>query len=296
MTTTNLPPAPPAPPAAPVGGAPTPGAPPRRTSSRVVATIAIVVGSILLLGTVFTGVVSIIRSATTHTSTVTASAAGLAAIDLDVSAAEVTVEYGEVAEPTLRVTSGRGDWRFERVGDTLVVSSDRQWWGRWGWGWLRDADSATLTLPRGVEGLDADFDVDGGSLTAQGGFGDLGLTLDAGSLRVTGRAETVSTDVNAGSARLELGDVTSATVSVSAGSLEGRLGDTLGNASPVVPRSLSVDVSAGRVDLTVPDAEYAITSDVSAGSFSHDLSESSASDNRIGVTVSAGAVILRSAG
>lgn len=293
MTTTNIPPAPPAPPAAPVGGAPTPGPEPRRTSSRVVATVAICLGGVLLLGTVFTGVVSVIRSATTHTSTYTASADGLSDIDLDVSGADVTIAYGGVTEPTLRVTSGDGDWRFERDGDTLVVSSDRQWWGRWGW--FRDGDSATLTLPLSSEGLDADFEVNGGSLTAQGGYGELALTLDAGSLRVTGRADTVTTDVNAGSARLELGDVTSATLSVNAGSLEGRLGDTFGDENPVVPGFVSIDVNAGRVDLTLPDSVYAITSDVSAGSFTHDLDEASTSANRIGVTVSAGAVILRTA-
>src|SRR5690606_14154000 len=116
------------------------------------------------------------------------------------------------------------------------------------------------------EGLDADFDVNGGTLTAQGGYGDLGLTLDGGSIRVKGCADTVATEVNAGSARLELGDVTSATLSVNAGSLEGRLGDTLGDENPVVPGFVSIDVSAGRVDLTLPNSVYAITSEVSAGS------------------------------
>jgi hypothetical protein len=259
-----------------------------------VAIIAICLGAVLLMGTVLTGVASIVRSAMTHTSTLTASADGVRNVDLDVSGADVTVAYGEVTEATLRVTSGNGDWRFERVGETLVVSSDRHWWGRWGW--FRDADSATLTLPLSSEGVDADFDVNGGSLTAQGGFGDLGLTLDAGSLRVTGRADTLTTEINAGSARLELGDVTSATLSVNAGSLEGRLGDTLGDENPVVPGFVSIDVSAGRVDLTLPDSVYAITSDVSAGNFSHDLENASTSNNRIGVTVSAGAVILRTAG
>src|SRR5690606_21590040 len=102
----------------------------------------------------------------------------------------------------------------------------------------------------GTRGLDADFDVDGGSLTATGDYGDLALTLDAGSLRIEGSAESLTTDVSAGSARLELSGVDTATVSVSAGSVDGRLlaGTT------EAPSSVSVDVSAGRVDLALPDA------------------------------------------
>lgn len=296
MTTTITPPdSPTTPPTPPVPPQPGDGpAPAPRSSARVVAIIAICLGAVLVLGTVATGILSIVRNAAARTTSYTAAAEGLRGLDLDVSAADVTVVYGGGREATLSVTGGDGVWTFERSGDTLVVSSDRQWWGRWGW--FRDADKATLTLPLRAEGLDADIDVNGGSLSAQGGYGDLDLTLDAGSMQVTGRAETLTTEVNAGSARLDVGDVESATLSVNAGSLEGRLGETLGMASPIVPGFVSIDVSAGRVDLTLPDSVYAITSDVSAGSFSHDLDEGSDSQHRIGVTVSAGSVILRSAG
>lgn len=291
LTPPESPAQPPVPPPAPGTGSPQPA---RRTSSQVVAIIAICLGAVLVLGTVATGILSIVRNGAVRTTTLTASADGLRGLDLDISAANVTVVYGGTGEATLDVTSGSDDWTFERDGDTLRVASHRQWWG--GWGWFRDADAVTLTLPEGLAGLDAEFDVNGGSLTAEGDYGDLGLTLDAGSLRVDGTAQTLTTEVNAGSARLDLGEVTSAILSVNAGSIEGRIGEAVGTATTVVPDRVSIDVSAGRVDLTLPASEYAVMSDVSAGNFSNGLDERSASTHRVDVSVSAGSVILRSAG
>lgn len=274
----------------PPTGEPVPGAPlpPRRTSSKVVATLAICAGAVLIAGTVFTGVLSVVRSAAIRDGEATASATGLRGVDLDTSAADVTVSYGAVSEATLRVsgTSGIDDWTFERAGDRLVVSSDRNIWGRWGW--FREPDTVELTLPVSAAGLDADIDVDSGSLRADGDFGALDLHLDAGSLRISGTADALTSEVNAGSARYELSGVSDARLAVSAGSVEGRL-------EGAAPETLSIDVSAGRLDLTVPDGEYALTSDVSAGGFTHDLRTDPGAANRVEVTVSAGAVTLRAA-
>ncbi len=288
MTMTPTPPAL-TPPHEPGGPAEPVSVPPagRRPSSRVVAIIAVCAGAALLAGTVFTGILSIVRTALVRTDTLTASTAGLQRIDLDVSAADVTVGYGTVDEATLRVRgSGAEDWVLERDGDRLIVTSDRDWWGRWGW--FREGDTVELVLPRGVEGVDADLDLSGGSLTARGGFGDLHLDLDAGTLRVSGSAVTLTTEVNAGSAEVDLSDVTEATLSLNAGSFEGSLRDR-------VPDVVLIDVNAGRLDLTVPDATYGLTTDVSAGGFSHDLSTAPGAGNRIDVRLSAGTVVLRAA-
>jgi hypothetical protein len=277
---------------APPAATPSPGAPgeapapaPRRASSRVVATIAICAGGALLVGTVAAGVVSIVRAATVRTETLTASASGIRGLDLDLNSAAVTVEYADIAEATLRVRGGSGadDWTLVRDGDRLVVDSDRDWWGRWGW--FREGDTVELTLPRSLEGADADIEVNSGSLRARGDFGALVLELGAGSLTVSGSADAVTTDISAGSARLDLDGVREADLTVSAGSLDGRLtGDA--------PASVFVDVSAGRLDLTVPDASYALTSDVSAGTFRHDLSTDPRAPQRIDVRLSAGAVVI----
>lgn len=257
----------------------------RRPSSRVVAVIAICAGAVLIAGTVFTGILGAVRTTAVHTDTLTASAAGLTAFDVEVSAAEVTVTYDTVTEATLTVTGGSGadSWRLERNGDRLIVAADRDWWSRWGW--LRGPDTVELVLPVAARGADADVDVDSGSFTARGDFGVLDLSMNAGSLRIDGTAQSLMTDVNAGSARVDLDGVTEASLTVNAGSFDGTLSGT-------APSDIAIDVSAGRIDLTVPDTTYALTSEVSAGRFSHELATDPGARNRIDVQVSAGAVIL----
>lgn len=272
--------------------------PPRRSSAKVVAILTICAGGVLILGTLATGVLSIVRAAAVHTETASIPAAGLQSLDVDVSGADITVTYGSGSDATLTVTGARGiqDWSFDRDGDRLVVNSDRDWFSRWGW--FREPDRVELTLPLGSEGLDADLDVSGGSLTARGDFGELVTTLDAGALRVSGGADALTAEINAGSARIDLADVETARFSVNAGSVEGSLSaaDEGSGAGATLPSSVMIDVSAGRLDLEIPDTMYALTQEVSAGSFTHDLDTSPSSDHRIGVTVSAGAVTLRAAG
>jgi hypothetical protein len=56
-----------------------------------------------------------------------------------------------------------------------------------------------------------------------------------------------------------------------------------------------VDVSAGSFDLALPDGDYDVTSDVSAGRLDNRLSTSASASNRVAVQLSAGAVTLRNA-
>lgn len=267
--------APPQPPAAPAE-------PPRRTSARVIAILAIVLGSLLILGTLISGIFSVVRAASLRTETFTVDAAGISDLDIDINGASLVVQYGD--EASLTVDGAAGDWRFERDEETLRVTNDRAWWSGWRWG---GSDEAVLTLPRAVETtvLDADLSVSGGILQADGTFGDLELDLAAGSLEVSGSARELSVDGSAGRILLDLADVDSAEFTLSAGALSGSLTGT-------APQSMVADVSAGRIDLTVPDARYAIASDVSAGEFRHTLTEDSTSRNSISVQVDAGAVIL----
>lgn len=272
--------APPQPPAGP----PTPPAPrpARRTSSRVVAILAIVLGAALILGTLLSAVFSVVRAASLRTETFTADAAGVTELDVDISGASLEIRYGD--EASLTVDGAPGDWRFERTDDALRVTNDRSWWSGWRWG---VTDEAVLTLPRSFEriGLDADLQVSGGTLTAAGTFGDLDLELAAGSIDVSGSARELSVDGSAGRIVLDLADIDSADLTLSAGALTGALtGDA--------PQEVSADVSAGRLDLTLPDVSYAVTSDVSAGEFRNDLTVDPASRHRVDVQVSAGAVLL----
>lgn len=256
---------------------------PRRGSSRTVSIIAICAGAVLIAGTVASGTIGIVRSAAVQEGTLTSSVVGVRAVEVNASAAEVSVGYGDVTEATLQVRSlsGADSWKIRRDGDRLLVDSRRDWWA--GWGWLQSGDTAELTLPRSLEGTDTRAGVSGGTLTAEGRFGDLDLTLDAGSLRVNGSARSVRTEVSAGSADIDLSGVDGATFSVNAGSLRGTLRGT-------PPSAVSVEVNAGRIDLAVPRGTYALRSDVAAGDFSHDLTVDPNSPDRIDVNVSAGTV------
>lgn len=270
--------APPQPPALP----PTPPRPPRRTSARVISILAITLGAALIIGTLLTGIFSAVRAATLRTETFTADAAGISELEIDINAANLMIEYGD--EASLTVDGAAGDWRFERDDDALRVTNQRSWWVGWRWG---SSDEAVLTLPRSLERvvLDADLTVNGGALTADGRFGDLDVDLSAGSLDVSGSAQEVTVDGSAGRLTLDLADVDSADLTLSAGALTGAFtGST--------PQIVTADVSAGRVELALPDDAYAVDSDVSAGQFRHTLTVDPASTHRVSVQVSAGAVIL----
>ncbi|MBN9173548.1 MAG: hypothetical protein J0I70_05270, partial [Microbacterium sp.] len=152
-----------------------------------------------------------------------------------------------------------------------------------------DNGRATLTLPASLRttAIDASLSVAGGSLTVHDGvFRKLDAETDAGSLDVTGTARSLTAETNAGDATLRLADVETGEFSVSAG----RLTTVLSGGSP---RRLTADVSAGALDLTVPDADYDVSSDVSAGGFDNRIGSDPGASNTIRVEVSAGSATLR---
>lgn len=280
MTTTLTPP--------PAGSpAPVPPSDPR-SSSRVIAILAICFGTVLIIGAVFTGVFTAVRAAAQQTSTLTADAAGITGLNVDVGAADFTIVYAG-AEVTLDVTGNAGDWHLTRDGGTLDVTTDRGWWG--GWRFFGDGDTAVLTLPERLKDtrMDADFSLGAGVLRAEGTYGELELDLGAGSIDVSGSAESLDADISAGRAVFDLADVDQVRLQVSAGGVTGTLTGT-------APSDVAIDVSAGRLELTLPDTTYALATDVSAGDLEHTLSTDPASDNRITASVSAGFVKLTPSG
>ncbi|MGL3148767.1 DUF4097 family beta strand repeat-containing protein [Microbacterium sp. A82] len=305
---------PPVPPAASVPPAPSSQGPssqspssqgPRSGAGARAAAIAVAVfGGVVLLGTGATAAVAAVHDVSRSSSTVsgdvlTVDVKGIESIDLEVGASAVSTRFGDVDEATLEVTGTRGgNWRLDRDGDELIVRGPDHGFGWFGNGWLGgnwfgdnlfDEESAILTLPESLNnsGLDADFDLSAGSLTIDGSFGEVGIAVGAGILRMEGSATSVDVELSAGRADLELADVTEAEFSLSAGKL---VADLTGDA----PRTVSIDVSAGALELTVPDESYDVTQDVSAGSLDNRLDTSSSSQHTIDATVSAGSAILRS--
>lgn len=275
-TMTPLPPAPPA------------ATPPRETrgASRVVAILTIALGCAVVLGAIGSAVFSTVAAASVRTETQTIDVAGVTDLEVAVDAASLRIEFADVSEATLDVTSGLGvgPWTLERDGDELDVATPQ----RFGGGWIFGGEvRATLTLPRELQGeaLDASLDLSAGELTVDGAFGDLDIEVGAGTLTVNGSARTLGVDLSAGGADIDLADVSEAEFSVSAGAVDSRL-------SGSVPRAVTVDVSAGSLDLTLPDAAYDVRSDVSAGDFENGLRTEPGARNVVDVTVSAGTVTI----
>lgn len=289
MTATMTPP--PVPPTQPA--MPDPSGPgPRREPSaagRVIAILAIAVGALLIVGAVLSAVGSTIASALVRTETRTLASTSFSDLDVDLAAGELTVLFVEgISAPELTVTSsnGAGDWTFATEGGTLSVASpDRRWMPLWWFG--GGIGSATLRLPASVQdrGLDAEFDTSAGDLSVSGRFADLDVDLGAGRVTVAGAADELTLDVSAGAADLDLSDVRTAELTLNAGAATTRL-------TGAQPRSVTADVSAGALELTVPEGAYDVRSDVSAGQFDNRIAPQPGAASTIDVQVSAGSATL----
>ncbi|WP_460775959.1 DUF4097 family beta strand repeat-containing protein [Microbacterium sp. GXF7504] len=279
MTTASVTPPPPSTPTPP------PPAAPRRSGPKVVAILTIVLGAAIVLGTVVTAVVgSVAATAGRVTETRSLAVAGVTELQLDAGAADVTVQFDDVDEASLRVVEGAGAWIFEVSGDTLRVATPHRPFFGWLFG---DNGRAVLTLPASLEGADASLALGAGSLHADGTFGELEVDLSAGDLDVSGAASSLDLEVSAGSADVELADVADADLRLSAG-------DTVVRLTGAAPREVEVDVSAGGLDLFLPDVAYAVQSDVSAGRLDAGaMRTDSAASRTVTVTLSAGDVTIR---
>ncbi|MGO3252159.1 MAG: hypothetical protein ACTIK8_11325, partial [Microbacterium gubbeenense] len=108
--------------------------------------------------------------------------------------------------------------------------------------------------------------------------------LSAGEIELEGSATSIEGDMSAGRSIIELADLRTATFQVAAGGLYGdfRGGDA--------PESIDLDVSAGSVEMQVPDVPYRMTIDRSAGSVDSNLQEANDARRTIDVEVAAGNV------
>lgn len=266
-----------------------------RIGSRAVAITATVLGSIALVasgtgvayGAVYDSVAGAGSSAT-HSE----SAAGVRSLEIDHEFGELQVVFDPAAAQATLTTQGEIAERMtlERDGGTLRVVSreDGLPFGDWGWvfGDWRD-QYASLTLPASMEGADLTIDSGAGFLHAEGDFGAVEVSNGAGEVQVSGSAESAVAEIGAGHVQFSLDGVETVDADVSAG---GFTGDFTGEA----PSSIVVDISAGGADITVPDEEYRLLQDVSAGEVDQgDLRVASDAPRVIDVTLSAGGVTLR---
>lgn len=267
---------------------PTPESQTRSSTQTIIVTIIAVVGGAILIGGLIAFALSLTSSRAVPEQQATADATGVTSLDIDVSAGEFTLQFSDVDEARLDATNAPGQWDVRRSDDTLIVHSPNR-------SWLDfcflgcEHQTAVLTLPAELQEsgeLRGDLELSAGELRASGSFEELALQVSAGSLIVDASAETVVGGVSAGELVGVLENVRSGNFRVSAGSTDLRLDGS-------APDELDVRVSAGSIDLVLPDAEYRVDSDVSAGDVRNDLRTGSRSNHVIRVDVSAGSVSLR---
>lgn len=258
-----------------------------RKSVGALTVVLAVVGGVTLLGTgagaAFAGAQQVdSRGGSTHVDV-----RGVTSLDLDVNAAAVTVEFrSDATQAQLEVEQGSpGDWSLKRDGDELKVRGPEFGFDWFRPDWLHGDQRATLVLPESLAGIDADLTLQAGSLTVNGQFGELDLEVNAGSLTVDGSAAELDTQLNAGRADIQLRGVRTAEYTVNAGRVTSVL--------QTAPDEVTIGVSAGRLDLTLPNTGYALQQDVTAGSLNSDLPRDDTSVRRIRANVSAGSVTLR---
>lgn len=282
--TTMTPPAPeqpvqpPAP--APASASPSPAA-------RAISIASMALGGVLILGAVTVTVVQTVFSASVSDgpSATSIAVGGVDELDVDVAAGTLRIEFADVdeAELDVRASAAAGRWSLTRDGDSLRVESPRLF----GLGWLfGGAGDAVLRLPVELQGIDADLNLAAGDLRADGDFGELDLTVGAGRADLDATARSVSVDVSAGRADLTIDGAREGEFVVSAGEIVGELTGT-------APQELEIEVSAGSLDLTVPEGDYDVRSDVSAGDFDNRIGSVPGSSRVVTVSVSAGNATLR---
>lgn len=273
-------------------GSPQPEAPrPKRASTARVVSVVIAAAGGLVLVTVgaLAAVSAIDRGGSATSSTLTSGTTGITGVDVDISAADFTLEFDDVDEAVLEVTGPHSDrWQLKREGNELQVDTARKGWLDFCFGWCQPSDQeVVLTLPRalGTGVIDAEIDLSAGSARAYGAFRSLNVDISAGSVSLEGSAKRLGVDMSAGRLDVQLSDVAEAALDVSAGSIEGTLtGDA--------PRDITIDLSAGSVRLTLPDVEYSLDSDISAGSIDSTLRTRSSSPHQISAQISAGKITL----
>ena len=266
-----------------------PPEPKRPSATKPIMVLLAVIGGltllVVMLTTIFSSAIGLNRGA----ATTTADATGATSLTVDAGASRFDVEFSDVDEATLETNGLSADrWNLTRQGTELTVEAPNLWTNWCIFNCSNNGTQVTLLLPEELNdgNLSADLDLSAGRLSATGDFDQLAFELGAGEASINGSARTLDAQLNAGSANVQLADVETAELEVSAGRLDTEL---TGSA----PATVDAEVSAGRLDLTLPDVAYTVDSDISAGNLDNGLQTSSASDHRIGIQVSAGNATLR---
>lgn len=273
MTTYAPPPAPPA-------------APPRRTGGWV-ATVVTLIGVALILMLVAGAVLRAVWIPRWDEQSHAVDVQGVTAVDIGISAAELTVEFDPAAtQATLHVSAGNSgrdrEWDLSVRNNVLRLSDSRGPWFLPSWGWNSDRVRGHLTLPASLEGtIDADLELNAGSMTVLGDLANVDIKVSAGSFTFDGDSTALDVEVNAGEANVTTSGPETVDVQVSAGQVRATV-------TGAAPTSTTVEVNAGRADLWLPEGDYNVRGSASVGERVINVRTDPASSNRLDVDVNAG--------
>ncbi|MBD8011774.1 DUF4097 family beta strand repeat-containing protein [Microbacterium sp. NPDC077391] len=260
-----------------------------KKSIGAITVVIAAVGGVVLLGSAASAAVTGLQQMGPQSGQLTADVGGVSSMDVEVGGADMRIVFDDVDDAELRVEgASTGGWTLRADDGRLEVRGPDRGFGWWSPDWLRGDERVTLVLPLDLKGVDAELTLHAGQLDVTGEFADLAVDVNAGSLAMTGDARTIDIELNAGRADVELRGVEQAQYRISAGRVVSAL--------TTVPDSVDFSVSAGALDLTLPDQEYDLRREVSAGSLDSSLDQSSDSRHRITGSVSAGSATLRPGG
>lgn len=248
----------------------------------------LITGSALLAGAIVLGGVQFAQASTGDDESGLYTAGGdFAALDIDTSAANVSVRYGDVDEVQLDFDSGGSPLRFdqEERGDTLHVTVKNRGW--WIFGLLSGFDSASLdiVLPEALEPVALDIGSSAGGVLVDGDFAAISIDSSAGDIELAGSAASLRSETSAG-------NVTGLGLTVAGEVLsESSAGDVRFEFT-TLPSAIRMGSSAGNVRVALPEGEYEIRTDTSAGSVDQELASTPGSDRVYSFESSAGNITL----
>jgi len=222
---------------------------------------------------------------------------GVTDVEVDVAAAALTIQFGDVEFAELETSHGEDfAWNFSVEGSTLKLESPDD-----GLSVTRgclfgcsdsmgdDARRVTLTLPQSLAErgeLDADVSVAAGTVRMDGSFRDLGIDVQTGEVSVDGTARSLDLDVSTGTAKVSLVDVESAEANIETGQAEIVLGGE-------APASVDVGVDLGSLTVELPAEKYRVDIEDGPSKVQNGLDTDRKSKHRVSAELGAGELVLR---
>lgn len=263
--------------------------------SKTLRNILLIAGSIIILAVLATAAARVASAlGREDTSGDFAVSGDFDTIDLRATAADIVVGYGAVSQAELHFDQGDSNLTLGHSvsNGVLRISVENGGWGWWGFGdwgfWNHEGARLGVVLPEGLEGDDVVLllDTTAGNMQIDGTFGDVRVESTAGDVSLAGEAQNLEVRTTAGDVRLDGYRLN--------GSLSGdsTAGDTFYGFSSL-PEAIDISSTAGNVTVELPDGDYRIETDTTAGEIRQDVSSDAGSDRLYRFETTAGDINIR---